>query len=216
MVSTKHKNQADHSDELVNAIKQLSREVQTLKLHVATQGRDVSHARQSSQSDFSKHGYDHLDYYRSDCGRERYRRTPLVSPVRDARSSTPTYYQSGGPPTITTASLARHRIIRTDGSHPTVGIAGSHRTIATVDIRQASTTVGSPPDLLLIETITSATRGIPHPAAQRDGVPLLVTMMTGLPLTTMTMTLLLIQVDADPPQHDRAVKDRDKMTEIST
>uniref|UniRef100_A0AAV2JUX7 Uncharacterized protein n=1 Tax=Knipowitschia caucasica TaxID=637954 RepID=A0AAV2JUX7_KNICA len=121
-----------------------------------------------------------------------------------------------GPPTITTASLARHRIIRTDGSHPTVGTAGSHRTIATVDIRQASTTVGSPPDLLLIETITSATRGIPHPAAQRDGVPLLVTMMTGLPLTTMTMTLLLIQVDADPPQHDRAVKDRDKMTEIST
>lgn len=85
MVSTKkEKSQADRSDELFDAIRQLSKDVQALKLHVAAQEHNVSH---------SKHD-NHSDYSRGDRGRDRYRRTPSMSPVWDARSSTPSYHRS--------------------------------------------------------------------------------------------------------------------------
>lgn len=95
MVSTKHeKSHSDSSAALMDAVKQLSKDVHALRLEVTQLGQDCSHSasHRALHTGFTKHKYGHPDVLRGERGRERYRRSPSVSPDRGVYSST-THHQ---------------------------------------------------------------------------------------------------------------------------
>ncbi|KAF5896526.1 Uncharacterized protein DAT39_013767 [Clarias magur] len=97
MVSTKHeKTQSDQSAGLFDVVKKLSDDVRALKLEVSQLGRHCTHSvhYRSPHVDFARHKYDPAVEQRPERGRERYRRSPSVSPERAIYSSAPSYYRS--------------------------------------------------------------------------------------------------------------------------
>lgn len=85
MVSTQHeKSHSDSSAALMDAVKQLSKDVHALRLEVTQLGQDCSYSasHHAPHTDFSKHKYGRPDELRGECGREKYRRSPSVSPDR--------------------------------------------------------------------------------------------------------------------------------------
>lgn len=90
MVSTKHeKSHPDSSASLMEAVKQLSKDVHLLRLEVTHLGQDYGHSANhcAPHTDFPKHKYGFHDELRGERGRDRYRRSPSVSPDRGVFSS---------------------------------------------------------------------------------------------------------------------------------